>query len=115
MTGVAPLLTGVPPLAALVRLDVTGCERLFQLPSCLTSRGSNPGSLRRVQLQGCLNLRLDRLLSQLEGQPIEMLDGFPDLPQISPETLRLLTSEHFFLASLITEFLLKVIWFRLES
>ncbi|VDD81874.1 unnamed protein product [Mesocestoides corti] len=92
VTGIAPVLSQAPRLASLLRLDVSGCGRLLQIPPCLLP--TSP-VLARVELRGCDRIRVDRVLSQLGGQPIEKLDGFHCLPKLTREHLQCLAKKKF--------------------
>ncbi|KAL5965354.1 hypothetical protein TSMEX_006919 [Taenia solium] len=98
VNGIAPIVSRVAPLAHLRYLNVNASS-LLCIPPCLLPPITPSGSgLIRIDLRHCFDLRLEKFLGQLLGQPIAYLNGFFSHEKMSFYCLHFLAGLHLPLA-----------------
>ncbi|VDM16944.1 unnamed protein product, partial [Hydatigera taeniaeformis] len=98
VNGIAPVVCRVTPLAHLRCLNANASSLLCLPPCLLPPLTDVDKGLTRIDLRHCFDLRIEKVLSQLSGQPIAYLNGFFSHERMSFQCLHSLADLHLPLA-----------------
>lgn len=98
VNGIAPVVSRVTPLAHLRYLSVNATSLLCLPPCLLPPLTVSRNGLTRIDLRHCFDLRVEKFLGQILGQPIAYLNGFFSHEKMSFQCLHSLADLHLPLA-----------------